>query len=248
MGQLSEDGEWEWNGADWVPARSTAQRSADGLGAPRPPLATASREVGAEVAGAKVDRRSAWKAARAESRAARVAKRSTDKAARAAAAERKALAASPAGQARRAYVRGDAVFQCSFDVMSQQAVIVAMVGSRTVKGTHDPSETLNSICREGWELLTASFVFIQEGQQSRDKFMSSGQNVATKGTTMGYYLFRRNDSFLVRPGGDDDVMDEALRERAADGVSLVAYEELSLPDSTEDQDPIEDSGIEHGET
>ena len=25
----------------------------------------------------------------------------------------------------------------------------------------------------------------------RDKFMSSGQNVAVKGTTVGYYLFRR---------------------------------------------------------
>jgi hypothetical protein len=28
-------------------------------------------------------------------------------------------------------------------------------------------------------------------QQSRDKFLASGQNVATKGTTVGYYLFRR---------------------------------------------------------
>jgi hypothetical protein len=34
-------------------------------------------------------------------------------------------------------------------------------------------------------------VFVEEGQQSRDKFMSSGQNVAIKGTTVGYYLFRR---------------------------------------------------------
>ena len=29
------------------------------------------------------------------------------------------------------------------------------------------------------------------GQQSRDKFMSSGQNVAVAGTVIGYYLFRR---------------------------------------------------------
>jgi hypothetical protein len=30
-----------------------------------------------------------------------------------------------------------------------------------------------------------------KGQQSRDKFLSSGQNVAIRGTTVGYYLFRR---------------------------------------------------------
>ena len=32
----------------------------------------------------------------------------------------------------------------------------------------------------------------EEGSQSRDKFMSSGQNIAVKGTTVGYYLFRRS--------------------------------------------------------
>jgi hypothetical protein len=37
-------------------------------------------------------------------------------------------------------------------------------------------------------------VFVEEGSQSRDKFMSSGQNIAVKGTTVGYYLFRRSDA------------------------------------------------------
>jgi hypothetical protein len=75
--------------------------------------------------------------------------------------------------------------------MSQEAVIVAMVGSRTTKKTSDPTAILNSVCREGWELVTGSFVFVEEGSQSRDKFMSSGQNVAVKGRTMGYYLSER---------------------------------------------------------
>ena len=44
------------------------------------------------------------------------------------------------------------------------------------------------------ELVNGSFVFVEEGQQSRDKFMSSGQNVAVKGTTFGYYLFKRNEA------------------------------------------------------
>lgn len=80
--------------------------------------------------------------------------------------------------------------------MSQQAVIIAMVGSSTTKKTNDPTAILNSVCREGWELVTGSFVFVQEGQQSRDKFMSSGQNIATKGSTMGYYLFKRCEQNL----------------------------------------------------
>jgi hypothetical protein len=54
---------------------------------------------------------------------------------------------------------------------------------------------LNSISQEGWELVNGSFVFVQEREKSRDKFMSSGQNVAIEGTTIGYYLFKRNPAF-----------------------------------------------------
>jgi hypothetical protein len=111
--------------------------------------------------------------------------------------ERQAFLASPQGQARTAFEEGDEVFQASFDVMSQQAVIVAMVGSTTTKKANDPTAILNAICREGWELLNGSFVFIEEGQQSRDKFMSSGQNVAIAGTVFGYYVFKRCDANQV---------------------------------------------------
>jgi hypothetical protein len=99
--------------------------------------------------------------------------------------------ASPAGQARTAFEDGDHVFQYSIDVMSQQAIIVAMVGSTTSAATADPTAVLNSVCREGWELVNGDFVFVVRGQQSRDKFMSSGQNVAVAGTVFGYYLFKR---------------------------------------------------------
>src|SRR5690242_4309724 len=66
--------------------------------------------------------------------------------------ERKAFFRSPAGQARTAFDRGDQVFQYSLDVMNQQAVIVAMMGSTTSKKTTDPVEILNSVCHEGWDL------------------------------------------------------------------------------------------------
>jgi hypothetical protein len=101
---------------------------------------------------------------------------------------------TPAGRARLAYEEGDQVFQYSFDVVNHQAVVVAMVGSKQTKKTNDPVAILNSVCHEGWELVNGSFVFIEEGSQSRDKFMSSGQNIAVKGTTVGYYLFRRSDA------------------------------------------------------
>lgn len=110
---------------------------------------------------------------------------------------REAFFDTPAGRARKAFERNDHVFQYSINVMSQQAIIVAMIGSRTAQRTSDPTDILNSVCREGWELVNGSFVFVEQGQQSRDKFMSSGQNVATKGETVGYYLFRRCEAAKV---------------------------------------------------
>jgi hypothetical protein len=104
---------------------------------------------------------------------------------------------TPVGQAETAFGRGDLVFQYSLSVMSQAAIIVAMVGSATSKSTTDPSEVLNAVCRQGWELVTGSFVFVVEGEQSRDKFLASGQNVAVKGQTVGYYLFRRRPENCV---------------------------------------------------
>ncbi|WP_027940576.1 hypothetical protein [Amycolatopsis taiwanensis] len=105
--------------------------------------------------------------------------------------ERQAFERSPAGRARAAFRNGDHVFQFSIDVMNQKAVIVAMVGGTTTQRTSDPVDVLNSVCHEGWDLVNGSFVFVEQGQESRDKFMSSGQNVAIKGEVVGYYLFRR---------------------------------------------------------
>jgi hypothetical protein len=112
---------------------------------------------------------------------------------------RRSFEKTPAGQARAAYDRGDHVFQYSANVMSQQAIIVAMVGSNASQRTTDPSVILNSVCNEGWELVNGSFVFIETGQQSRDKFLASGQNVAVSGATVGYYLFRRSERLRQEP-------------------------------------------------
>ena len=99
--------------------------------------------------------------------------------------------ASPQGQARAAYARGDKILQTEFEVMTQgHAAWRGYTGD--VKGrVTDPTQILNAIAAEGWELVTGSFVFREIGSQSRDKFLSSGQSVEVRGVTVGYYLFRR---------------------------------------------------------
>jgi hypothetical protein len=108
--------------------------------------------------------------------------------------ERQAFLASPAGQARTAFDRGDHLFQFEIDVKNTQAVVIPMVTATTNTSSTDPVEILNSVCHEGWELVNGSFVFHELGSESRDKFMASGQNIAVKGTVIGYYLFRRSES------------------------------------------------------
>jgi hypothetical protein len=85
-------------------------------------------------------------------------------------------------------------FQYSIDVMNQQAIVVAMVGAKTSSRTADHTAVLNAVCREGWEIVSADFPFVMTGQQSRDKFLASGQDVAIAGTVLGYYVFKRCDS------------------------------------------------------
>lgn len=187
VGQLSPDGMWQWDGASWQPTdKQMHGEVTDSAVAMVSGPDTPARFMGEQ----RLDKRAA-KAAAKEDEAAR-----KELARQAAAAEkaRDEFTKSPVGRARAAFERGDEVFQYSIDVMSQQAVIVVMVGSATAKKVSDPTDVLNAVCREGWELVNGSFVFVEEGQQSRDKFMSSGQNVAVKGTTFGYYLFKRKHS------------------------------------------------------
>ncbi|SOD83020.1 hypothetical protein SAMN06272781_7999 [Streptomyces sp. 1222.2] len=43
----------------------------------------------------------------------------------------------------------------------------------------------------GWKLHTAQYIHVQLGEESRDKWLSSGQRVAIKGKIVGMYLFER---------------------------------------------------------
>jgi hypothetical protein len=97
----------------------------------------------------------------------------------------------------------------------QSAVTKETLGSRLSRG---PVATLNAVYDEGWwELVNGSFVFVETGQQSHDKFMSSGQQVAIAGTVMSYYLFKRNETNKVR-GADPWELDDQQAVELADEV------------------------------
>jgi hypothetical protein len=124
------------------------------------------------------------KAAEAQAKATREAEQRRER-------ERQEFLASPAGQARSAFERGDLLYQFEIDVKNTRPVFIPMVTATDTTKSNDPIAILNSVCREGWDLVSSSFVFHELGSESRDKFLSSGQNIAVKGTVIGYYVFRR---------------------------------------------------------
>ena len=95
--------------------------------------------------------------------------------------QRAAFLASPGGQAQSAFERGDRVFQFSHPMMSQ--TIVEIWATKTKKTTNDPSEILNAVSDQGWEIVSASFVFVEDTLESRDNTWKSGSNVKVKGDT-----------------------------------------------------------------
>jgi hypothetical protein len=134
------------------------------------------------------DERAARDAAKADEHAAKEAAKAEEERRK----EHERFLASPVGQARTAFESGDAVFQATFTINETRAEVVSMVGAYAkTRAKDDPTSILNGICREGWDVVNASFVFRELGSVSRDKFLSSGQQVAVKGDVVGYYVFRR---------------------------------------------------------
>lgn len=163
---------------------------------------------------ASTDERDAKKAAKERQKAVEAAQAEVKRRAQARERMRDEFFRTPAGEARLAFDRGDHVFQFAFNVAHQDPIIVAMIGSRTSTKTADPTAILNSVCHEGWRLLNGSFVFQELGSQSRDKFMSSGQNVAVHGNVVGFHLFERCEANKADVGDpwDDGVAEEWVDE------------------------------------
>lgn len=127
----------------------------------------------------------------------RAARQAGKQAQRAAAEEERAAAefwASPVGQARRAHESGDRFFQVqithdTIDGYANAAWSGSGVSQRRRQNYGAP-DLLGQVEAEGWRLEHASWVYVQTGQNSRDKFLASGQQVVVQGEVVGVYLFR----------------------------------------------------------
>jgi hypothetical protein len=106
-----------------------------------------------------------------------------------------AWSATPTGQAFAAYQSGSAFYQVEIPHSKMTGIANGFWGSRQGKRTESVApDVLGQIEASGWRLEHASWVYVQTGQDSRDKFMASGQQVVVTGEVVGVFLFRRDDS------------------------------------------------------
>lgn len=111
---------------------------------------------------------------------------------------------SPQGRAIRAFERGDEFLQMEIPHSSVAGFANAAFNT-TTKGTIrrqlTRTDLLGQIEEAGWRLEHADWVYVQTGQNSRDKFLASGQHVVVTGEVIGIYLFRRDDTRADRTTG-----------------------------------------------
>jgi hypothetical protein len=122
--------------------------------------------------------------------------------AEAAAAAEKAFWASPQGRATKAFDRGDEFLQIEIPHSSVTGFTNAAFNSATagkIRQKLTRTDLLGQIEEAGWRLEHANWVYIQTGQNSRDKFLASGQHVVVTGEVVGIYLFRRDETRANRP-------------------------------------------------
>jgi len=134
-------------------------------------------------------------AERAE-RAARVQQAAQERAAREAeereAKAREAYLASPVGQAETAYEAGRSFFQFVTPISKIEGKASDWYyGQSTTTSRFHATDVLGQIEELGWHLENVGYVFVETGEVSRNKVMSSGAVTRTEGYVEGIYLFRR---------------------------------------------------------
>ena len=132
---------------------------------------------------------------------------------RAEAKERKKWAATDHGRARVAYDAGERFLQIQRVISETKANVMMMVGAFAVSDEVDHSaqstmgmldlrkkvedlpitQALAVIEDIGWRLIHAGYAYRETYSESRDKFLASGQQIATSGEIVAVYLFRRAD-------------------------------------------------------
>lgn len=129
---------------------------------------------------------------------------------------RRAWEATDHGRAKVAYDAGEMFFQMQRVISATKAEVFIMMGASSTSEEVDKSaqggagfmssirdtaaasvenlpitQTLAAIEGIGWRLAHAGYTYRETYSESRDKFLASGQQVATSGEIVAIYLFRR---------------------------------------------------------
>jgi hypothetical protein len=111
--------------------------------------------------------------------------------ARAAVEAAAAFAASPVGQARAAFRRGDAFFEVAIEVNRPTGASAARGSSSRSGQRRGRPDVLGQIEEEGFRLEHVGYVFIQTDAAPPDRVPNAGQGTVPRGFVQGVYLFRR---------------------------------------------------------
>jgi hypothetical protein len=108
---------------------------------------------------------------------------------------REAYLASPVGQAETAYENGQAFFQFVTPISKVEGKSSDWYSWSNMQSTSthrfQATDVLGQIEELGWHLHDVGYVFVETGEVSRGKVMSSGAVSRTQGYVEGIYLFRR---------------------------------------------------------
>lgn len=105
---------------------------------------------------------------------------------------------TPIGRARKAFADGDRYFQLELPHSQVKGMVGMMLGVSTeIKHAAGGTDTLGAVAAEGWRLVNSGWVYVQTGQESRERLLASGQQFVTRGEVVGIYLFERSPGDAV---------------------------------------------------
>jgi len=132
----------------------------------------------------------------AEQKVAEETQRAAERAAKEQERARREFLASPIGQATTAKEQSQGFFEVQLKVGSSQRDSTVWGTNNTnisQNKTETHAGTLAAIEAIGWRLEHVGHVFVVTSESSRDKLLSTGQQTAVSGDTIGIYLFRNTE-------------------------------------------------------
>ena len=133
---------------------------------------------------------------KADDRAGRQRQKADEKAAKERAVAEEAFLRSPVGRATGARAEAAGFFHVELEMSEVGRSNLDLLGGYSgapgvERKRAGHGGVLAQIEDVGWRLEHVGYVYVETGQVSRDKLLSSGQQVATLGKTVGHFLFRR---------------------------------------------------------